>query len=419
MSATDTRWDVLIVGGGPVGACAGALLQRAAGAGRRPLRIGLLEPVRPAAPAADAPLDARVSAWSRASERILTAAGAWERMAAGRIQSYERMCVWPAHLPARSADALVFDAAYAGESNLGSIAENRLVQCAALAAFEAAGGTILAAGFSGLEIRDQDVQVRAGEDVLHCRLLVGADGARSRVREAIGVEVHAASYRQSAIVANVRTERPHERTAWQRFLGAGTLAFLPLADGSSSIVWSLDEALAQERLAMPAAQFEEALLSAADGVLGAVQLCTERLAVPLRRLRAERFSTVRCALIGDAAHVVHPLAGQGVNLGLLDAATLAECVLQGRRVGEDPGASGPLRRYERWRKSELVPMMLAIDAFNRFLAHDSGPLAPLAQRGLAWVNRSEALKRLFIDRALGLAGELPAAARLGAAAPLS
>lgn len=415
MSGSDSIWDVLIVGGGPVGACAGALLQRAGGTGRRPLRIGLLEPARPVPPAAQDALDVRVSAWSRASERILTAAGAWERMPAQRIEPYERMCVWPAHRPARSADALVFDAAYAGERNLGTIAENRLVQCAALAAFAAAGGTILPAGFAGLEIGEQDVRVRTDSQVLQCRLLVGADGARSRVREAIGLVAHESSYQQVAIVANVRTERAHERTAWQRFLGVGTLAFLPLADGTSSIVWSVEEAVGRERLALSAAQFEAELLAASDGVLGAVQLCTERLAVPLRRLRAERFTAVRCALIGDAAHVVHPLAGQGVNQGLLDAAALAECVLDAQRRGEDPGAAVPLRRYERWRKSELAPMALAIDAFNRFLAHEAGPLGQLAQQGLAWVNRSEALKRLFIAQALGLSGELPAAARAGAA----
>ncbi|MGC8522131.1 MAG: FAD-dependent monooxygenase [Steroidobacteraceae bacterium] len=416
MSGADTRWDVLIVGGGPVGACAGALLQRAGGAARRPLRIGLLEPARPAPPAAGTALDARVSAWSRSSERILSAAGAWQRMAAERIQPYERMCVWPAHMPARSADALRFDAAYVGESNLGSIAENRLVQCAVLDAFEAAGGTILPGGFSGLEIHEDEVQVRAAEQVLSCKLLVGADGACSRVRDALGVATRITSYEQTAIVANVRTERAHERTAWQRFLGAGTLAFLPLADGSSSIVWSVQEALARERLALPAAQFEQELLSASDGVLGALELCTQRVGLPLRRLRAERLSAARCALLGDAAHVVHPLAGQGVNLGLLDAAALADCVLEALKRGEDPGAAAALRRYERWRKSELAPMMLAIDAFNRFLAHDSGPLAHLAQHGLVWVNRSEAAKRLFIGRALGLAGELPTTARVRAAA---
>ncbi|EQD68365.1 ubiquinone biosynthesis hydroxylase, ubiH/ubiF/VisC/COQ6 family, partial [mine drainage metagenome] len=124
-------------------------------------------------------------------------------------------------------------------------------------------------------------------------------------------------------------------------------------------------------------------------------------ALPLRRVQAERFTAARCALIGDAAHVVHPLAGQGVNLGLLDAAALAECVARAHQAGEDPGAVGPLRRYERWRKSELAPMALAIDAFNRFLAHGAGPLSRLAQRGLSWVNRSEEVKRFFVTHASG------------------
>ena len=418
MSGAQEHWDVLIVGGGPVGACAAALLQRAAGSGRRALRIAVAEPARPARAAEGEPLDARVSAFSRAGERILASAGAWERIDAQRVQPYERMCVWPAHLPARSPDALLFDAAAVGEADLGAIAENRLVQCATLDAFEAAGGTILTAGFTGLSIRDEAVEVQLGERSLRCRLLVGADGARSRVRESIGIAVQAADYGQTAIVANVRTERPHERTAWQRFLGAGTLAFLPLADGTSAIVWSIEEAVARERLAMSQTQFEAALQEASGGVLGTLELCTERAGLALRRLRAERFAAARCALIGDAAHVVHPLAGQGVNLGLLDAAALVQCVLQALRAGEDPGALAPLRRYERWRKSELAPMALAIDGFNRFLAHGEGPLARAAQHGLLWVNRSEALKRLFIAQALGLSGELPAAARPGAP-PLS
>jgi 2-octaprenylphenol hydroxylase len=410
-SEAANRWDVLIVGGGPVGACAAALLQRSLGNGPHPVRIAVLEPNRPRPVAADLPPDVRVSALSRASEHILAAAGAWELIPPERISPYERMCVWPEGLPARSPRALTFDAACAAEPNLGYIAENRSLQWAALAAFEAAGGTVIPAVFSRARIADEHVEVATGVGSFTCALIVGADGARSKVRESVGLVAHATSYRQTAILANVHTALAHERTAWQRFLRTGTLAFLPLADGSSSIVWSADEQVAAMLLAMPQERFEDELLRASDGVLGTVTLCTDRAALPLHRMATEHFTAGRCALIGDAAHVVHPLAGQGVNLGLLDAAALAECLRDAHRAGEAPGARGPLRRYERWRKSELVPMALAIDAFNRFLAHGAGPLSKLAQRGLSWVNRSGEVKRFFIGRALGLAGELPAAAR--------
>jgi 2-octaprenylphenol hydroxylase len=167
-------------------------------------------------------------------------------------------------------------------------------------------------------------------------------------------------------------------------------------------------------LALDPAEFERELTIASDRVLGPVQLASERLSFPLRKLAAHRYITQRCALIGDAAHVVHPLAGQGVNLGVLDAAALVEVLISAREEREDPGALRLLRRYERWRKSENELMGLSIDAFNRFLAHGSNPMARMAQRGLGWVNRSTEMKSFFIRRALGLAGELPEAARTAA-----
>jgi 2-octaprenylphenol hydroxylase len=255
------------------------------------------------------------------------------------------------------------------------------------------------------------VELETSAGNLACRLLVGADGARSSVRQSIGLAAETTSYRQTAIVVNVRTELPHERTAWQRFLRTGTLAFLPLADGCSSIVWSADDAAAAALLAMSPGDFEHELLGQSDGVLGAVKLLTERLSFPLHKLTAHRFTAHRCALIGDAAHVVHPLAGQGVNLGLLDAGALSELICAAFRVREDPGARNVLRRYERWRKSEIEPIALAIDGFNRYLAHGVGPLSRIAQRGLALVNRTDEVKRFFITRALGLDGELPKVAR--------
>lgn len=405
------RLDVLVVGGGPVGASAAALLQLAARDARRPLRIALIEPNRPAATAPDAPLDSRVSALSRASERILTAIGAWQLIPPSRVQPYERMRVWHESVEPRSSAVLEFDAAYAGEPNLGYIVENRLVQTAALTAFESAGGKVIAGELSRLRVHDDHVELETSAGTFACSLVVGADGARSLVRESIGLTAETSSYHQIAIVANVRTELPHERTAWQRFLRTGTLAFLPLADGCSSIVWSADDSAAAPLLAMSPTAFEEELLRQSDAVLGAVKLRTERLSFPLRRLTAHRFTAHRCALIGDAAHVVHPLAGQGVNLGLLDAAALCEVISAGVRIREDPGAQSLLRRYERWRKSEIEPITLAIDGFNRYLAHGVGPLSRIAQRGLALVNRTDEVKRFFITRALGLDGELPRLAR--------
>ena len=400
--------DVLIVGGGPVGACAAALLMR--GSMPVPLKVMVLEPRRPSMPTPDSPFDLRVVALSRASERVLDAAGAWQRISATRISPYERMRVWHESVAPDSSRVLVFDAAEAGEPNLGHIVENRLVQGAVLDAFAEAGGLIEPAQFLDLRVCDDYVDVETSTGTFRTRLVVGADGAQSAVRDAIGLTVETSDYRQTAITATVTTERPHQKTAWQRFLRTGTLAFLPLADGSSSIVWSADEPLASRLLAAAPDDFARELDRASDHALGATRLASERMAFPLRRLAAQRYVAHRCALIGDAAHVVHPLAGQGVNLGLLDAAALADVVLAGRREKEDPGALRLLRRYERWRKSEVALMSTAIDAFDRFLAHGSGPLSRLAQHGLAWVNRSQELKRLFIGRALGVSGELPRAA---------
>jgi 2-octaprenylphenol hydroxylase len=305
----------------------------------------------------------------------------------------------------------VFDAAEVSEPNLGYIIENRNVQTALLDLFEAAGGRIVEGELSAVHIHDDRVNIETTAGPLSARLIIGADGARSAVRDAVGLTADFGAYRQTAIVATITGAQSHESTAWQRFTRSGTLAFLPLADGASSIVWSLDDDFAEDMLALDPAEFERELTLASDRVLGPVKLTSERLSFPLRKLAAHRYITQRCALIGDAAHVVHPLAGQGVNLGVLDAAALVEVLISAREEREDPGALRLLRRYERWRKSENELMSLSIDAFNRFLAHGSNPIARIAQRGLGWVNRSTEMKAFFIRRALGLAGELPEVAR--------
>jgi 2-polyprenylphenol 6-hydroxylase len=396
-------FDVLVIGGGPVGACVAALLAR--GAGAPPFRVAVLEPNRPRMPADDASMDPRVVAVSRSSQRILEAAGSWERVT--RLSPYERMRIWHESVAPISRGSLVFDAAEVGEPNLGYIVENRVLQAALLDSFAAAGGRIEPAQLAGLQIGADHVTVETNGGTLAARLVIGADGAQSAVRQAVGLTADSSEYRETAIVATVATERRHEKTAWQRFMRKGTLAFLPLADGTSSIVWSADDDVAAVLLGASPTDFALELDRASDGALGATRLVTERASFTLRRLAAHHYAAQRVALIGDAAHVVHPLAGQGVNLGLLDAAALAELLLEARHEREDPGALRVLRRYERWRKSEVAFMSAAIDAFDRFLAHGRGPISRLAQRGLGWVNRSHELKRFFISRALGTAGELP------------
>jgi 2-polyprenylphenol 6-hydroxylase len=332
-------------------------------------------------------------------------------MTGPRVEAYERMRIWHESVAPYSSGALVFDAADVGEPNLGYIIENRLLQAALLDAFAEQGGRIESAGMVGLHVDAECVRVETTSGTLKARLVIGADGAQSAVRESVGLTAETSDFHQTAIVATVATERSHDKTAWQRFMRTGTLAFLPLADGTSSIVWSADNDIAARLIGMSCASFENELNRASDLALGNTKLVSERGVFSLKRLAARRYVTHRCALIGDAAHVVHPLAGQGVNLGLLDAAALAQLILEFVREREDPGALRLLRRYERWRKSEVVFMSTAISAFDRFLAHGAGPVSKLAQRGLGWVNRSQELKRFFVSRALGVSGELPRCAR--------
>src|SRR5437588_97900 len=404
-------FDVLVVGGGPVGACLGALLAGGACSGARALSVAVLEPRPPAPLPADAALEARVVALSRASEHLLRSAGAWRGIAGPRLSAYERMRIWHESVAPDSEAVLVFDAADVGEPNLGYIVENRLLQGALLEAFTQAGGHLERAPLSSLEITDECVKVHTPAGELAARLLVGADGAQSAVREHTGLTVETSGYLQTAIVATVATARHHQETAWQRFMRDGTLAFLPLADGTSSIVWSADDELAARLVAASEGAFTAELDRASDLALGATRLLGARASFPLRRLEAQHYVVQRVALVGDAAHVVHPLAGQGVNLGLADAAALAQLVRAASAAREDPGARGVLRAYERWRRSEVALMSTAIDAFDRWLAHGAGPVARVAQHGLAWVNRSQELRRFFIRRALGTSGELPEAAR--------
>jgi 2-polyprenylphenol 6-hydroxylase len=405
-------YDIVIVGAGLAGACAAALLVRHAGI--EPQGVALLAGELPGAarPPSDAPPELRVVAISRASERVLRAAGAWARLDQARLCAYERMRVWHQASAATGADALCFDAADIGEPNLGYIAENRALLWACIDSFRAAGGTLVSAQLAAAAIGPEGAGLECTDGRgLSARLLVGADGPQSLVRDCAGLTVRTHDYRQLAIVATVRTARAHENTAWQRFLPTGPLAFLPLFDGSSSIVWSLDEPQAPELRDCSEAQFNQQLEAAVDGVLGATALASERASFALRSMAAESYVAPRCALIGDAAHVIHPLAGQGANLGLLDAAALCEAVASATAQREDPGALRVLRGYEQQRRTHNLFMDAAMSAFHSGFGVSRGPAAWLINRALGAVNRSGALKRAFARQALGTAGELPRLAR--------
>jgi 2-octaprenylphenol hydroxylase len=404
-------FDVAVVGAGPIGLATAILLAKVAGIPAASIVVYDRRIPDPLDSQHLPPVDLRVFALSRASEKILRAAGAWDDIARTRSAPYERMQVWHADVPPHGGDALVFDAAEMGERDLGIIAENNVLQ-AALAGAARRLGVVLADGeITALEHERDAVRLRAGGRDVRARVVVGADGAQSRVRDLAGLSVSRTDYGQTALVATVSTAKSHQHTAWQRFLGDGTLAFLPLAGGHSSIVWSIPTARAQRLLVTTPEEFELALEKDFDGALGKEKLESERAKFPLWRLSASHYISARVALVGDAAHVVHPLAGQGANLGLLDAAALADVLGEALRTGEDPGAERILRRYERWRRSENDLMSGAIDAFDRLLARGTGRVAELAQRGLPWVGRSTLAKRVFLERAMGLSGELPLAAR--------
>lgn len=403
------EYDLVVVGGGAVGATFAALAVRQAGLPAA--RVAVIERDRPPPWTLTDAYDLRVFALSRASSRILAAAGAWDAIARARVSPYERMRVWHESMSPFGNDVLMFDAAELGEPNLGYIVEGRLIQTALHASLEALGVTIVSATVESLALAPDTAVVALGERRLTARLLVGADGGRSRVRELAGLAATTRDYLQQAIVANVTTAKPHEETAWQRFLGYGTLAFLPLANGQCSIVWSVGNDRAAELRTLSVPEFERELTAALDGALGEVRLASGRVSIPLAATRAEHYVLERCALIGDAAHTVHPLAGQGVNLGLLDAATLADVLAEARDEREDPGALRLLRRYERRRRPQNELMSRAMSGFNDFLAMGQGPAAQIARRGMGMVNRMGPVKRLLAERALGISGELPAAAR--------
>jgi len=400
------EFDVVIVGGGMVGAAFACALDDT------PLKVALIEGHVPDLQWPKEHHDLRTSALSRASQRILESLQVWPYVESMRANAYTDMHVWDA-----SGNGVIhFDCADIGEPSLGHIVENGVIMAALYKRLtEVHNVTLLCPATPLALIKDLNSYLFKLEDgtTLRSKLLVAADGSRSWIRQQAGIECHTHDYAQTALVTNVKTAKHHQHTAWQVFLPDGPLAFLPLKNGYSSIVWSTGTQQAADLLALSDDDFRSALQRAFAGTLGEITETGERATFALRSLHAKQYVKPNLALIGDAAHTIHPLAGQGVNLGFADAACLAEVILEATNQGKDIGALSTLRRYERWRKGDNLSMLTAMSTFKYVFGGHSPVLRVGRNLGLNLTNRLTPAKNFFIRYAMGLVGDLPKMARAG------
>ncbi|PSU46044.1 FAD-dependent 2-octaprenylphenol hydroxylase [Photobacterium frigidiphilum] len=392
--------DVAIIGGGMVG------LTLAAALAETELRVAVIEGQLPDPELALLP-DVRVSALSRASERILRRVGAWQGIESRRFSPYNRMEVWEQDSFAK----IQFDAERLSQPDLGHIVENRVIQLALLDRIKQLSNVTLMAPERCQNIAFGESEawltMESGKS-LTAKLVVGADGANSWVRRQLDIPLTHWDYGHSAIVANIRCAEAHDKTARQVFRPQGPLAFLPLAESDlCSIVWSVAPEEAEQLCGLSDSEFNKSLTAAFDNRLGLCKVEGQRQAFPLKMRYARDFVRERVALVGDAAHTIHPLAGQGVNLGLLDAASLAQELKALWQKEQDIGQKSNLRHYERWRKAEAAKMITTMQGF-RDLFDGSNPAKKLVRDlGMLFADKAPGVKDEFMRRALGLSGELP------------
>ena len=397
--------DVLIVGGGLVG------LSLAAALGTAGVATIVIDRQDPAA-MLDQGFDGRVAALAWANWRMLESIGVWPLLREAEPILDIRVSDGPSTL------FLHYDHRTLGSDPFGFMVENRLNRQALYRRLEGLGSVALLApaGLSELQRGADDVAARLDDGRrIKARLAVAADGPNSALRQAAGIRSLGWSYDQTGIVCTVAHERPHLGVAQERFLPAGPFAILPMTGNRSSLVWTERSSLAPALLAAPEAAFLEELAGRFGDHLGSLAVVGPRFGFPLALGLAERYVDRRLALIGDAAHRIHPIAGQGLNLGLRDVAALAEIVVDRLRLGLDPGDAVALARYQRWRRFDSLLMAAVTDSLNRLFSNDIAPLRLVRDLGLAAVNKIDPLKRLFMHHARGSAGDLP---RLLAGEPL-
>lgn len=408
----NTDYDILINGGGMVGATLACALIQSPHTAK--LRIGIVEGQSFEKKQND-DWELRVSAITRASQRLFESLGVWPLMLAQRVSPFETMDVWDGD----GTGNIQFHAREMGEPLLGHIVENRVTQQALYSRLETLNfkGWLCPEKLISCEKHGEtwQVQLSSGETI-RTRLLIGADGAFSKVRELAGFKLKAQAYEQSGIVATIRTEKPNGAIARQRFLNSGPLALLPLCTGSGdrhycSIVWSLDSALAEEKMALSDNDFSKALTEATENVLGKLELIDQRICFPFYERHVESYVDQGAALCGDAAHTIHPLAGQGVNLGLMDAAVLAEELHRAAVKGLDVASFSVLRRYARRRRGPNTLMMEGMLGFKTLFGSDYLPLRWARNTGMLWMNQLSPAKNRIMRYAMGLEGDVPKLAK--------
>ncbi len=389
-------FDMIVVGGGPAGATAAALLAKGG------QKVALIDRRRPATPDPDSDFDPRVVAISPGSAAVLEQADAWSRMAKQRLGPYDRMQVHS------NRSRILFRASEHGLAKLGWIVELPRLQHALWQSLERIGVELITpATVSGFQQHDRYLKLELDDGrVLKTGLLIAADGARSELRRLSGIATGMWHYNQSALVSHITTERANDGIAWQRFTDHGPLALLPLADGRSSIVWSQPERRIAELRQLDDDAFVAALNQAQDSPFGAALAASPRYAFALIRRQAEQLVRGRLVLLGDAARNVHPLAGQGLNLGLSDAAALAEVF---ENTGRDDPIHRPLARYERWRLSSAGLVAGGMHAINTLTQASTG--RRVTGLGFEMAARLWPLRQAFVATACGLDRDSPRLAR--------